>query len=160
MCNIWRLATKFHTDMWKHSQEKSRKLVLQTNRMTDRHSANIKRDFYSDVHMYTILKRLKKYSPLRFHRWGTNKNNMVPCEKCPRKFPDNFQLREHMKIRHREGLICSHCSSKLFLCKSGLRYLQGAVRGKFYLYHRCNVCGKTCIQKTHIDGHMNGHGDY
>ena len=72
--------------------------------------------------------RVQTYSLLRFHRLGTN--NMIRCEKCPRKFPDNLQLREHMKIRHEESLICSHCSKSLicshcsrkFSSKSGLCY--------------------------------------
>ena len=46
--------------MWKHSQEKSGKLVWQTDRMTDRLT-----DGQTD--------RVQTYSPLRFHRWGTNK---------------------------------------------------------------------------------------
>ena len=43
--------------MRKHSQEKSGKLVWKTDRMTE---------WQTD--------RVQTYSPLRFHRWGTNKH--------------------------------------------------------------------------------------
>ena len=119
----------------------------------------------------SIAKKRPKNLCDRQTEWQTKCKHIVPSgwsgwglittwsdvKKGPRKFPDRFQLREHMEIRHRESLICSHCSRKIS-SKSGLRFYQRAVRGEFK--YRCSECGKTFIEKNHFDCHMNTHRDY
>ena len=89
---------------------------------------------------------------LRHKRRHTN--SMITCELCTSQFPDRSLYRSHMKVKHGDGLICSHCG-KRYHSRSGLRYHMRKVRGEFR--HGCQLCGKTYDLKNELEQHMNVH---
>ena len=92
---------KFHDHRWITESVIVRKLVWRTDRLTDRQT-DWRTDWRTD--------RVQTYSPLRFHRWGTNKmrwNNA--CMKY-------FQLHNSKFLKTRYDLRIPEPEITRFLC--------------------------------------------
>ena len=84
-------------------------------------------------------------------------NTLLICDLCASKFPNMSSLHKHKRAKHENGILYSHCS-KVFKSNQGFRQHMKTVNGT--INYRCEVCDKTFINKSHYEGHMNGHRNY
>lgn len=83
------------------------------------------------------------------------------CSKCERMYSDQSALENHEKSHlGKPTLKCNHCGKKFYSKDFLEKHIQNAhiyrPRNRNRLL-QCNVCGKTCENRSHLFSHMRGH---
>jgi len=98
-------------------------------------------------------------SVTKFDKLITLDHDQQPCHKCGLLFQGKKELESHQLDTHDSPCYCSICDKRFQSLPGyiGHRTIHESFVKNFTHLPKCDICGKVCLKKSHLESHMQRH---